>query len=146
MISVGRIVAFLIAEAEILCQSYICHLSQPALSTPYCHFVPAWNRPVLRSLHLEITSSESLHPVLTTLRFSGAEDVELVASIHAQNASPHRPEMRDESAKSKGKPPNCTTFVPGLLTTLLSSRKHPGYRLRSPGQNSESVEAEEDTS
>jgi hypothetical protein len=33
--------------------------------------------------------------------------------------------MGDESAKSKGKPPNCTTFVDqvvqGLLTTLLSS-------------------------
>ena len=25
-------------------------------------------------------------------------------------------------------------------------REHPGYRLRSPGQNSESVESEEDTS
>jgi hypothetical protein len=56
--------------------------------------------------------------------------VELVDSIHAQNAPPHRAEMRDESAKSKGKPPNCTTFVvqfvPGLLTTLLSSENTPG--------------------
>jgi hypothetical protein len=38
--------------------------------------------------------------------------------------------MADESAKSKGKPPNCTTFVvqfvPGLLTTLLSSENTPG--------------------
>jgi hypothetical protein len=56
--------------------------------------------------------------------------VELVDSIHAQNAPPHRAEMRDESAKSKGKPSNCTTFVvqfvPGLLTTLLSSENTPG--------------------
>ncbi len=37
--------------------------------------------------------------------------MELVDSIHAQNAPPHRAEMRDESAKSKGKPPNGTTFV-----------------------------------
>ena len=51
--------------------------------------------------------------------------MELGDSIHAQNALPHRAEMRDESAKSKGKPPNRTAFadqvVPGLLTTLLSS-------------------------
>ena len=51
--------------------------------------------------------------------------MELVDSIHAQNAPPHRAEMRDESAKSKGKPPKSTAFVvqvvPGLLTTLLSS-------------------------
>jgi hypothetical protein len=50
--------------------------------------------------------------------------------IHAQNAPPNRAEMGDESAKSKGKPPNCTTFVvqfaPGLLTTLLSSENTPG--------------------
>ena len=56
--------------------------------------------------------------------------MELVDSIHAQNAPPPRAEMRDESAKSKGKPPNCTTFVdqvvPGLLTTLLSSGNTPG--------------------
>ena len=56
--------------------------------------------------------------------------MELVDSIHAQNAPPHRAEMGDESAKSKGKPPNCTTFVvqfvPGLLTTLLSSGNIPG--------------------
>ena len=51
--------------------------------------------------------------------------MELVDSLHAQNAPPNCAEMGDESAKSKGKPPNCTTFVdqvvPGLLTTLLSS-------------------------
>ena len=109
---------------------YICHLSQPALSTRSCHFAQAWNRSVPRPLHLKITSSESLQPVLTTLRFSGAGGVELVHSIHAQNAPPHRAEMGDESAKSKGKPPNCTTFVdqvvPGLLTTLLSSGNTPG--------------------
>jgi hypothetical protein len=38
--------------------------------------------------------------------------------------------MRDDSSKSKGKPPNCTTFVdqvvPWLLTTLLSSGNTPG--------------------
>ena len=60
----------------------------------------------------------------------GAEDVELVDSIHAQNAPTHRAEMRDDSSKSKGKPPNCTTFVdqvvPWLLTTLLSSGNTPG--------------------
>jgi len=51
-------------------------------------------------------------------------------SIHAQNAPPNRAEMGEESAKSKGKPPTCTTFVdqvvPGLLTTLLSSGNTPG--------------------
>ena len=75
--------------------------------------------------------------------------MELVDSIHAQNAPPHRAEMLDESAKSKGKPSNCTTFVvqfPGAADNPFELRKHPGYRLRSPGQNSESVEAEEDTS
>jgi hypothetical protein len=55
-------------------------------------------------------------------------------SIHVQNAPPHRAEMRDESAKSKGKPPNRTTFVdqvvPGLLTTLLSSGNTPGIDYR----------------
>ena len=60
----------------------------------------------------------------------GAEDVELVDSIHTQNAPPHRAEMGDESAKSKGKPPNPTAFavqfVLGLLTTLLSSENTPG--------------------
>jgi len=99
MISVGRIVAFLIAEAEILCQSYICHLSQPALSTRYCRFAPAWNRPEPRPPHLKITSSESPQPVLTTLRFPGAGGVARGDFIHAQNAPPHRAEMRDESAK-----------------------------------------------
>ena len=43
--------------------------------------------------------------------------MELVDSIHAQNAPPHRAEMRDESAKSKGKPPNC-----------FELKKTPGYR------------------
>ncbi len=56
--------------------------------------------------------------------------MELVDSIHAQNAPPHCKELRDESARSKGKPPNCTTcvdqVVPGLLTTLLSSGNTPG--------------------
>ena len=56
--------------------------------------------------------------------------MELVDSIHAQNAPPNCAEMGDESAKSKGKPPHCTTFVvqfvPGLLTTLLSSENTPG--------------------
>jgi hypothetical protein len=56
--------------------------------------------------------------------------VELVDSIHAQNASPHSPEMRDESAQSKGKPPNPIAFgvqfVQGLLTTPLSSGNTPG--------------------
>jgi hypothetical protein len=42
---------------------HIFHLSQPALSTRYCHFAPAWNRPVPRPLHLK---SESLQPVFTT--------------------------------------------------------------------------------
>ena len=88
--------------------------------------------------------------------------MELVDSIHAQNAPPHRAEMRDESAKSKEKPPNCTTFVvqfvPGLLTTLLSSENTPGIAygalamillllfLQKQSLNSESVEAEEYTS
>jgi hypothetical protein len=35
---------------------------------------------------------------------------------------------------------------PAQLTTFLSSGEHLGYRLRSPGKNSESVEAEEETS
>ena len=109
---------------------HICHLSQSALSTRYCHFAPAWNRPAPRALHLKITSSECLQPVLTTLRFLGAEHVAQVHSIHDHNAPPNRAEMGDESAKSKGKPPNCTTFVvqfvPGLLTTLLSSENTPG--------------------
>ena len=67
--------------------------------------------------------------------------MELVDSIHAQIAPPHRAEMGDESAKSKGKPPNCTTFVvqfvPGLLTTLLISGNTPGidYGLLAKIQN-----------
>ena len=57
--------------------------------------------------------------------------------------------MRDESAKSKGKPPNCTTFVDQVVPGAYDPfelREHPWYRLRSPGQNSESLEAEEETS
>ena len=67
--------------------------------------------------------------------------MELVDSIHAQNAPPNCAEMGDESAKSKGKPPNCTTFVdqvvPGLLTTLLGSENTPGidYGLLAKIQN-----------
>ena len=67
--------------------------------------------------------------------------MELVDSIHAQNAPPHPAELRDESAKSKGKSPNCTTFVdqvvPGLLTTLLGSENTPGidYALLAKIQN-----------
>ena len=71
-------------------------------------------------------------------------------SIHAQNAPPNRAEMRDESAKSKRKPPNCTTFVvqfvPGLLATLLSSENTPGIDYGALAKIQESVEAEEDTS
>ena len=55
-----------------------------------------------------------------------------------QNAPPHRVEMRDESAKSKGKPPNPTSFVvQGLLTTLLGSENTPGidYGLLAKIQN-----------
>ena len=74
-------------------------------------------------------TGETETPVLTTLRFLGAEDVELVDSIHAQNAPPHRAEMRDESAKSKGKPPNCTTFRGPICTGAADNpfelRKHP---------------------
>ncbi len=63
--------------------------------------------------------------------------MELVDSIHAQNPPHHGVagpppvwrEVRDESAKSKEKPPNCTSFVvqfvPWLLTTLLSSENTP---------------------
>ena len=120
---------------------YICHLSQPALSTRSCHFATAWNRPVPCALHLKITSSECLQPVLTTLRFPGAGGMGQGDSTHAQNAPPHPAEIRDESAMSKGKPPNCTTFVdqvvPWLLTTLLSSGNTPGidYRALAKIQN-----------
>jgi hypothetical protein len=70
--------------------------------------------------------------------FLGAGDVELVDSIHAQNAPPHRAELRDESAKSKGKVPNCTihsvwTNCTGAADNPFELREHPGYRLRSPG-------------
>jgi len=59
-------------------------------------------------------------------------------------------EMGDESAKVKGKAsklhyirgPICT----GAADNPFELREHPGYRLRIAGQNSESVEAEEDTS
>ena len=71
-----------------------------------------------------------MQPDLTAMRFPGGGGVSQGDSIHAQNAPPHRAEMRDESAKSQGKPPNRTTFVdqvvPGLLTTLLSSGNPPG--------------------
>ena len=90
-----------------------------------------------------------MQPVLTAMRFPGGGSVWQGDSIHAQNAPTHRTEMRDESAKSKGKPPNCTTFVDQVVPGAYDPfelREHPGYRLRSPGQNSESVEAEEDTS
>jgi hypothetical protein len=49
--------------------------------------------------------------------------------------------MPDKSAKSKGKPPNPTSFVvqvvPGLLTTLLGSGNTPGidYGLLAKIQN-----------
>jgi hypothetical protein len=144
---------------------HICHLSRPALPTRYCHFAPARNRPVPRPLHLEITLSESLQSALTTLRLMGAGSLGQGDSIHAQDAPPHRAEIRDrervlfmgtrfsnlydESSKSKGKPPNPTAFavpiVPGQRGyDPFELREHPGYGLRSPGQNSESVEAEED--
>ena len=109
---------------------HICHHSLPALSTRFCRVTPTWNRSAPRPLHLKMTSSASMHPVLTTLRFPGAGGVGQGDSIHAQNAPPHPAEMGDESAMSKGKPPNCTTFVdqvvPGLLTTLLGSGNTPG--------------------
>ena len=82
-----------------------------------------------------------MQPVLTAMRFPGGGGVGQGDSIHAQNAPPNRAEMGDESAKSKGKPPNCTTFVdqvvPGLLTTLLSSGNTPGidYGLLAKIQN-----------
>ena len=62
-----------------------------------------------------VTSSH--HPAILS-----AEDVGQGNSIQAQNAPPCRSEMRDESAESKGKPPNPTAFavqvVPGLLTCV----------------------------
>ncbi len=71
-----------------------------------------------------------MQPILTAMRFPGGGGVELVDSIHAQNAPPRPAEMRDESSKSEGKPKNPTAFavqfVPGLLTTLLSSGNTPG--------------------
>ena len=70
-----------------------------------------------------VTSSH--HPAILS-----AEDVGQGNSIQAQNAPPCRSEMRDESAESKGKPPNHTAFavqvVPGLLTTPVSSQNTPG--------------------
>ncbi len=39
------------------------------------HFATAWRRPEPCALHLKITSSECVQPVLTTLRFLGAEHV-----------------------------------------------------------------------
>ena len=51
---------------------------------------------------------------------------------------------------SEIKPPNCTTFVvqfvPGLLTTLLSSENTPGIDYGALAKILGSVEAEEDTS
>ena len=82
-----------------------------------------------------------MQPVLTAMRFPGRGGVVQGNSIHAQNAPPHPAELRDESAKSKGKPQNCTTFVdqvvPGLLTTLLGSGNTPGidYGLLAKIQN-----------
>ena len=71
-----------------------------------------------------------MQPVLTAMRFPGWGAVGQGDSIHAQNAPPHPAELRDESAKSKRKPPNYTTFVDqvvlGLLTTLLGSGNTPG--------------------
>ena len=43
-----------------------------------------------------------MQPVLTAMRFPGGGGVGQGDSIHAHNAPPHRAEMRDESAKSKG--------------------------------------------
>ena len=75
--------------------------------------------------------------------------MELVDSIHAQNP-PHLAEVRDESAKVKGKASKLH-FIRGPICTVADDnpfelRKHPEYRLLSSVQNSESVEAEEDTS
>jgi hypothetical protein len=54
------------------------------------HVPPAWK------LH----GSENLsQPVLTVMQFPGGGDVAQGDSIHAQNAPPHRAEMRDELAK-----------------------------------------------
>ena len=95
----NRIVAFLLSHPK------FCHTFPSPHLPRHCRFAPAWNRHVPRPLHLNFTSSESLQPVLTTLRFPGAGGVGQGDCIHAQNASPHRAEVRDESAKSKGKPP-----------------------------------------
>ena len=73
---------------------HICLLSQPTLSTRYCRFAPAWNRPEPRPLSKN-TTSESLQPVLT-LRFPCAGGVAQGDFIHAQNAPSHCAEMRDE--------------------------------------------------
>ena len=89
-------------RAEDVWQGNSIH-AQNALSTRSCHFATAWNRPAPYALHLKITSSECLQPVLTTLRFLGAEHVGQGDSIHAQSAPPHPAEMGDESAKSKSK-------------------------------------------
>jgi len=72
-----------------------------------------------------------MQPVLTTLRFPGAGGVELVDSIHAQNAPPHPAEIRDESAKSKGKPLNCTTFVDQVVPGALDLRRRRMVKLDS---------------
>ena len=81
-----------------------------------------------------VTSSH--HPAI--LRCRGR----VAGRFHTRSKRPAKQRgMGDESAKSKGKPPNCTTFVdqvvPGLLTTLLSSGNTPGidYGLLAKIQN-----------
>jgi hypothetical protein len=107
----------LVSLTETLCNLVWNFCRKPeSLRFYFLHFCPSMESPCF-----------TLPYRLSALRFPRAGSVELGDSIHAQNAPPHRSEMRDESAKSKGKPPNRTA-------------------LRSPGQNSESVEAEEETS
>ena len=49
---------------------------------------------------------DAQRPPVTVRDAQGDKD-----AIHAQNARPHRATMRDESAKSKGKPSKSTAFV-----------------------------------
>ena len=124
----GRIVAFLIAHVEISCQSTFATF--PSLHFPHVtatlpqHGIVQFHDPCTSKLHHQKVCIQFSHPAISRCR-----GVELVDSIHAQNASPHHAEMRDESAKSKGNPPNPTAFavqfVPGLLTTPLSSGNTP---------------------
>jgi hypothetical protein len=67
-------------------------------------------------------------------------------SINAQNA-PHRAEIRDESLKSQSLQIalHLRSKLYRAADNFFELREHPGYGLRSPGQNSESVEAEEET-